>query len=1200
MKCFSRSYCIRRLAAFPVAAVMACAIFAFSLAVNGAGAPEKDRLEEKIIRNFSDGDYYELYGAIEKFVLQYPTSPEAYLYFPDLAGLADVYGYKRVRKTLETLLQVIQESSGDHKNLYALAVKLELEKLLKSRDYKSGEKYSREIKSITKWLVAGPYLKYGAGDFDYSFLPEVVNRFDDRSVSKRAITLRNADGVLDLERYLYPRRGTAYALTGLRIEGNVKLRVYSRAHYKLFINGREALKNAAGRERACRIVRIQANGPVAVMMKVYNSGAWNFRIITTDDNDAPISVESGMSESKGGACEFSEVMDYPFEEFLARQSGGRADAGFKLGNYFEELDSTEALRFYRQAVSMRPGPMQKFFLARCLIDNGRGDKNSAFLIEGRRLMHDLAEQAPECIPARQWVLQDLIERQEIKEAYRLGSELVKKAPRCLPLREDYCRLLATLPCSKEFLDDSPAFCRAFPESPVPLMVIADYYRYTNSEKCIEACLSALERAFDRQAFEKALSVYKSREKYDEALKLIKKYDFTGRYDDERTNILIAARRLDEAKRAVFESLAETDNPDSYVRLGLISYLQNEDPAMDWARAITMDPSMFSIGDLLKKVTGGGVAPPLSSERIEKGEDRVIASYLAPSGTTRSRVLLRGKIIQLNRDGSNRAFFEEVIYIADRKGIDRWGEYRIDQSGQVNPVKVRVYSPEGSFSDSYSIEKVNGAQYVNLPSLKEKSVLHISYFIDNPFVLQGDSGLMSIPFTTVQDFEEPVDSFYLKVLAPQDVHLRFSTSSEMKIETEKSGSLSVYSIKLKNLPAVRKEGYMGSSLNYLPYYAVSSFRDYSDFMRWYNGLAAGAFVMESAPGTAGIKGDSIGDITRQVYMAVTRDIDLTGHVLYYPEKAADTGYRKRGTAEDKVVLAKAMLDGLGIRSYVAFARNRDLPKTGDFVSPHLFTHILLFVPLGIDSGVFLDFSNRSNDYGVVDPAIENTEALILLKEGYEWKKVTGRSMAAAAAEYDIRLDSGGPALFTARMIFYGSRGSMRAYFRNKLYREDVLYRLLAQSMTSPGIDDYHLENLDGVPGNFIIDVKGSFLSPAIHMKDRMLLRPVINKSAVMRYILAARREHPVVIEEAINESDTYTYRLPAEFKMAEVIENHGYQCRFGYAGVTLRKVKGSNELAVRKEIHVQAASIEPGEYAEFLDFCLKINAEEMRRIVLLKQ
>lgn len=1164
--------------------------------------PDIQRCERNVANEFTRGDYYALYDSVERLLLKFPSSPESFVYLPDLVRLADVHGFERTEDALKKLLALPEKRKGERAALFDLQVRLELEKLYARYDRGKADRLSRELFPIRQWRICGPFHKYGAADLEHSFLPEIARTLDDPGAPVKNVTLDKPKGTLDFKNHVYPEKGVAYAVTTLFPGKTIKLRVYSRAPYALFINGKTALINKKGDLfRSCRVLRVMESESVTVMMKVYQCPEWSFRILVTGEDDTPADVRHKPGGTNFEERAFQEVLDFPHGAFSSRSSHDRADGLFKLGIYFDELESREALNCYAESISIHESALVRYFLAQSMIEHGGGRMDSALSMEGWRQMRRVYNGNPYLVPAQHMRIRYLLGQRQWSEALRLGVDLTSRAPAYLPLRRDMGELLGSLGYEREFNQEVESFRKLFPRSSIPLRITAEYHMRKNVKRAVQIYEELLKKEYNQKDLGRLVALLTQQEQYDRALRVIDLYDRGDSLRDEYANILILSGRYEEAKRFLFSDLVKKESPHFYLRLGLISYLQNEDPSMNWRRMLRLFPSDFSTGDLLASLVKGRIDNPFDAYRSERGENYLSSWSLNPSisGEASSRVVYRGRIFILNHDGGSRAFFEDVIYIHDQKGIDKWGEYRAELPGEITPLRIRVYGADGNYNDSYKIYEVNNHWYVNLPSVEKGSLIHIAYYLDNPFTLPGKSNFFSVPFMRIQDFEEPLDNFVLRVIAPRDMEVSFSTGLVDSPALEKTEENSVYTARARNLPAVRREAFSGDAMNRMPFFAASTFLNLKDFARWYNGLLAeeDVFHLDAPEVIKRCRGKTVRETLHHVYAYISREIDSLGTVLYYPACASDTFYRKQGTAEDRVILAKAILNALGIRSYIAFARGSDVPGLDGFVSPDVFTHIMLYIPVTVREGVWLDFNRRYNSFGMVDDAVAGTDGIVLFEKDYETKRITQYCMQGVRTESRITLHPRGDTHCSMKVTIYGDDGSMRAMFRQSESREERLGRYLLDRMPSFYLERFEVKNLDKLEEPLEIEVSGKIPTAAWMSGGMLILQPLYLKGELARYIQSRERTSPLVMDGPVNESERYVCILPREFKDSALSYSDVEGGRFGFAWITAKKERGDRELVIEREVHVQKSAIQATEYAGFLSFCLRLMDIERRSLML---
>jgi len=1161
------------------------------------------RLENDIILNFYQGNSFNVYNSIEKLLLRFPNRPESFLYFYDLIRLTEVCGYKRVEKTLNDLIKLIkQRSKFKKRNLSILTLKIELEKLFYRFNRKKAVKISRELSPLRRWVIMGPYKRYGISDIDYPFLPEISLDPNGLDVRKKRVNIKNPRGILDIQKYLYPEKGIAYALTTIRCNNKpLKIRVYSKCPYKLFINGIVTIINkSGGKSRRYRILKVWGTEKITLMIKIHKTSRWDFRILVTDEEDRIIRPITKSPKTVFNDFKFKEEMDYPFDYFIKKIKKDPGDSFFRLGSYFYELESKEAIEFYKKSIHLKRDPLNQYLLANCMLELSDGDRESELYMSGWGILNNLAKEYPQIIPFQHKKFKKLIMSRSILPSYLKGRDILKKGSQYIPFRIDFVNLLKALGYEREFEDEIESIAKEFPSSIEPLKIQAKFYRNKNLTKTISLYNKILEKEYSVNTIKELIEIYRDQEKYSKAIKLIKKFDYNDHFKNDLIEILIDSGDFGKAKNILFREMLKKNTPFYNLKLGFISFLNDIDPTMYWKKMLKLKPSYYSFDDYIKYTNKRKVGNPFKEFKKENIKDKIAIWLQEINKKNKSIILNRGMIFILNNDETSRVFCEDVIYFKDQKAIDKWGEYRAHFKGKIFPVHIRAYNSDGSFSDSYKIQKVDNISYITLQSLKKGSIVHISYYLNNPLQNPKNSTFFTIPFTEIHNFNESLLHFSLKVIAPENKKINFSFNRPIEIMSEIVEDNVIYSASLNNLKKVNREKHMGSRLNHLPFFAFSTMIEIKDFVTWYKGFLFSVFDLYDDSLINQFKGKNNEEVVRRVYDYISREIELSSNYLFLPEKATYTDFKRSGSVEDKVILAKSILNNLGINSYIAFARRDDLPEVNSFLSPDFFSNILLYIPIDIKNCIWIDFSNQYYDCGVVDERLNGTKSVVIIKNGYEIKEITDNcNNNKIFSDFFITVNMQGNIKININVKFNGRKGKIRKYFQNTNYNEDAIYSYFGNFIPSFIIEDFKIKNLKNNNKPFEISVKGNSFSIITVGVDKMIFQPIIKKSIVHKYIRYIERKYPLYINENIDECDNYTYTLPSIFNNFKIDKEQSIESKFGYAKIEFKKLKGESKFIISKKIKINKTKINTTKYKDFLNFCLRLKLAENQNIVLKK-
>ncbi len=1157
--------------------------FMISIGVRAAAA-DMGAHETAIRSCFSRGDYNGLAVALESMITEHPLEPLSVLHYGTLFRMKELIGPGRVEKTARGIIDSIRNKKDDNARSCLLQLDCELEKMLYRINSGQGKAITGILKPVRKWMLYGPYRRYGTADMDYQFQPEVLSSGREVSPQKR-ITITASDGWLDPGKYIFPDHGIVYASVSFRIRIPVKLRIYSGSSYKVFINGRETARNVLQSRRNRRVLRVRACRGITVMVKMSGSPFEKLRMLVTDEHNTIIEPEIVPENFIADECDVTDDPDYPHDMLTAGVAVNSEKADEQLGLYFDALESREAIDYYRKSAAKKNNEYISFFLASALLKNYSGDRGSAGYNEGLGIINDLRGKYPDFAPAWQKKIEHLAGMGDLQEAYREGRNMLSRIPGNPFSFELYTRVLNALGYEKETEETIDLVKNRFPYF-IPIMEAeAHYYKKRDRGRFIKKYLELIQRDFSVTRVRSILREYISRGDYQPAQNLIRAYNFNNEFNKELIEIFIKKGDYKAARDLIFNNLIVQESPYLYYALGLIDMLQAEDPSMYLQKLLRIQPSLFPVSDYALYLENEGLANPFG-RLLDRVESIGPLTFNKEYSRFPSAVLYRGRIFLLQNDGSSRVYCEDIIYVGNEEGIRRWGDIKVPYRGRINPVHLKVYDENGPATDSYAVHKARDDSYININSLKKNSIIHLSYIVDNPVIAPEESRMFSLPLEFLQHYDEPVQKASIKVISPEGVKVNFLFRDRVPVKITSSEGLRLHEAVMENIPAVRNEPFSGGRQNCLHYYSFSTMEGIADFTAWYQGLLAQKSADHRMP-VERFRKDTLEKTIAGVYDFVAREIELQRNVLYYPDSADNTLFRKSGTVEDKVLLAQDLLRRLDIRSYVAFARNRFLPGGRTDVYPEYFTHILLFVPLDLDNAIWLDFSSRYFRCGVTAGVISGSDAVVLIHDSYRLGRVRSLDARSTVSRYDIVIGNDGNAVCNAETAFIDSKGDIRSFFRNALYREESVQRYFSSMLPGFSPDSYRVENYKECDRPFVIAARGAGFGIAISDSRKIILQPVLNKCEIYDYVAMPERIHPLVVENVIDEKEIYRYTLPALYEKQEITRTRVLKNRFGSCTIVIKK----------KEIHIDAMVIRPIDYNEFVNFCLELKRIENDTIIL---
>jgi len=1165
-----------------------------SLTSSVCSAQTVEKFEKSILKNFSAGDSRKILTSIHNLLLKYPDNPVSVLYYDDLSSLADIHGPKNILNLTRNLITKIQKNGNPkQKNLLVLKLRLQLEKILYSYSPSEAKKISNQLFPLRNWSVSGPVNRYGKGDMHNSISSAPIHN----GKKLRNIIITDPDGKVRTGKYLFPEKGIATFYSKIKSESTLKIRVYSNSDYIAFINGEVVLKNTGSKFMNLRVLKAGGR-QINLKLKMQISPHSEFRVIITDKNDLIYrKTKSRINSRYSQKTVLTEVMDFPYDYFRSREKSTPGITNFHLGVYYNILESSKSPVYFKKSLTYSEKSITSFFLATSLLDLSRGIKNSADYQSGLKIINTIAQNNPDFVPAQYRQFINSISSNDYRNAIMLGTELLSKTPFHFNTNMEFAALLHRLNYESEFHDHMKNFKKNFPESVLPFLAEADFFKNRNINIYHKILLKILKTYHRPKTVIEFADLYRKKGRYTDAITFLKGYNSSHFFDDSLIRLYITNRNYKKAKDIIFNRIVSSESPSYYYMLGLIDLLSKSDPLMYWSKTLSIDPSQLNLRDYISYIEDRKILSGLERFRYKKEIPTI--SNLSKVYKYPSTVIYKGRTFLIQKDGSSRIRCEDIIYLHTSKGVDKWGEYKIPFSGKFTAEKINVLHANGQQVNSYDIQKIDNETYLTLNGLEKHSIIHISYTIDNSPINPSGSTFFSIPITAVQDFDEPLCQLSINVISPKDMAVHFFTKPDWKVRTAQINNKKIYTITAKNSPPVQHEFFSGSHEVNLPCFSFSTMDTYNDFCQWYRGLAKKTYEKIILPHGTDLNGKNFIETVKKVYDYVSREIILQGNVIYYPEKPKNTVFNRSGSVEDKILLAQAILKEMGFKSYIAFSRKKHLPENVKFISPDYFTDMLLYVPVDSKKNIWMDFSNQYYSLGNVSHVLSGSKALILLKNGYKWKRIHAEKESYTSGKYTFEIDDSGNAKCSLETDFSGNRGTIRNYFINRMYIEDYINTYYSRIIPAFNLDDFKIKNLKNYNRPFIIKANGKCPGLAISGANRIILQPVLNKSRIYKYISYSKRKLPLFIKKPVNEKEEYIYILPVSYKKFSVDRKYKLSCTSGYAKISFFKKSGSRNLEINKSVKFKNSKIKPEDYDEFLKFCLKLKKIESKNLLIVK-
>lgn len=518
--------------------------------------------------------------------------------------------------------------------------------------------------------------------------------------------------------------------------------------------------------------------------------------------------------------------------------------------------------------------------------------------------------------------------------------------------------------------------------------------------------------------------------------------------------------------------------------------------------------------------------------------------------------------------------------------------------------ARIIFPDGRASEvpgteivlaspSSDVQEVRDIRHLVIPFAGLKAGAAIDLVWDDQ--LPGIDGT-HVSFRTTLSEAVPVREAVIDIVNPMGIDVRVRQGPLTAApESTAVGPLAIRRWTMRNLPAMSELSLGGSPYDRYPWIAASSFALWGAAGRSYAGefwkrvvasdeiLRLGRDLLRQAPDPGTRLRLALDSLSARVeYLAIE-----LGPGRYVPSPAPDVLRRGYGDCKDMVALAIALLEAAGLKAEpVLVASRSEGVVRKDIAEPQLFTHMVIWVPLG-SRGVFCDLTARPICVGAIGADYEGTLGLRIERSGAS-ALVTIPSTPAGdhgfSMQIDVRPSENGNAEF-----------EVTARFRGELARDlRAVFHAADTSLVSFSVD-FALGL--GLPETcwrrswrIVQDDCAQLIASATYVDSGWSVRSHSHTFAVRNQVADPLLSYPP------SDGRTEPVRLPQGFRDSVVVRLHrggGWEpspelatvsvrgARFGGTVDVRKPGAGDNApVEIRQQFEVGATVFSPAEYAEF--------------------
>ena len=728
---------------------------------------EEQALQGLFISAWAEGDSPNMAKFLSGLISKYPDSPylPAYLAF---CGNANLQGWSSIEKA-----KGIEIALTKSKNPFLQEISNF--KLSEIRDMLLDPMIERSSRDagllLDQWSVIGPFGKTGFGDFFESFGPEI--RFAttypgwQKEVRWNNYALVDRAGMLEFDSLIYPVQGIVYAANVVECSSETKslLTVYSPSNVRVWWNGEPVLqKNQIFLDTAKTIsipVTLKA-GKNLLLIKSDRANTWWMRASLQSVGDEKAAFKSIPFVPE----EFNNVFLRPFDSTMTKSqestglcseyplslpdaSGSlslRVFQSLLLAEWHQDRAEFDAVRDSLQAI-IKSAP--KFSLPYSLFGDAamrfasiRTGSKARFQREAEQSFQKALELDPHSRIALIGLQTYYLERDQTDQALDGFDKHLKQYPDLLSSgytgMMDYSHGL--LYARKNFVGEAVACFKKSLDGFLPSFKIYEHLftHYESNQDTVHAFAIAKEALSFFPAYLPFLKMG-NRLSWDQAQKLeihdwleksVNIHPFSLRYALAMGEYYAHFGKWEEA-RGWYGKMRDKfpDYPQLLENQAQSSFLlsDREEALRLYRKAFELNPGDTQVFKVLRDVAGRSGFPYLKYDVSLKDLDIEKAQKWQQSRAS-GIFLLDIMVLDLKEDGTSDQYVHQAIQILNQEGIDKWSEIVIPSGGNVEIIKARTITPDGTEWAVSNMQNLNNQQSLSMYGLEPGAIVEYAYLL----------------------------------------------------------------------------------------------------------------------------------------------------------------------------------------------------------------------------------------------------------------------------------------------------------------------------------------------------------------------------------------------------------------------------------------------------------------------------------------
>jgi hypothetical protein len=1056
-------------------------------------------VEQDISAAYLGGNDKVLFEKLNLYLRKNTFTFDSYIFLKSIVGLTESVGPAKVLELLQFVSKKTPTNFMEYEIVRrSILFKDEVEYRYRKND---GRLFEKMYSPLEKWTVSHVYFRYGDGDFDYKFEPEIFGRITNPD-EKRSVRIER-NGIIRLINQ-YTEKGVIVAETVMQVTSPVVMRIETNDQYVAIINGERIIENIDGRiKRNERFIILPKAGEYRLLLKVPVHG-YGFRVSLENSFWKEIHIKSEPIVKEIESELISD--DLNNQKILNNRK--------KLALFYHDKESIECLSYI--ANNKAKDHYTRMLYANMRIFYGYEYTIDALINAGKREYGEIYSENKNNIAALLAFCEQTKNGEEKIKINSINASFENERFQTISLES------LAYENSVNFTNRYTESKKIFPYSTSIDLIKADYLKHRNPDEADEICRNILssERSIRAQAI--IYDIQKQKGKYDD---IIDEFGNDNDSDEKKAILFMAEGNYAEAKKILLKKEARVPSYCGNILLGRIESLNDRDNEMFFEKARSLSIKESFPRDYLD-FKNSFQTTTLSKHVNTSMISGIINDYTRGVKFT-DDILFRQYIYEVFENGGP-FLVAEMIYIKDDRDVKRYGEYKIPIADRMRVLKVVVYNRKGEISAVHSGRKVDGEYFITLQGLQKDSLVFLMYEVElyNP-VLAG-SALLDTGKIFVQDFGQKISHIEISVIC-HDNSINVYSSPLLLRNNSKANDVKIVSFFAKDLKFLVKQKYTSEEKS-LPWFSVSNIRGDDDIIAWLRGQYRKATIAFN--GISEFDKNADKEIVK-----IIASFDTIDRGFENIQQSLNVEALRKGSMLEKSFMLYSILTKKGKTPYIGLSIRRG-KESEKRLSLEDVEGILMYLQEKDGIGAWIDLGDENIPYGCVSEKYEHTEAIIFNQSQAYRKRVFSRIPQKKSANLNYTLNDSS-AKITGLILLYGSSSTVINNLKHKKYFEEIKTKIHHDF-------DIEVKEIEYQADRCVVKFSGRIEDFSFKNGTSLLFRPFTSLFTMIEIDLENNESSSFTIQHDIISNESAQFTVDAEYIKSEI----HFEKKYEYDGILI--------------------------------------------------